>query len=159
MDANEEQQFGARRTAKIHQPMLPSNAEMEEHALTHLPFWIWCEHCVKGRGDESAHRRIVEMPEPVEIHIVFCSPGEEKDGGKLTILVERGRRTKMTMSTGAPCKSSGEFLGRRVVAFLKEIGGDQGDITIKTWWVEQAPRCRRAALAEAVRATVRLRGP
>ena len=76
--------------------------------------------------------RCKDEPNQLEVHMDFCFPGEEKDGRKLTILVVRERSTRMTMSAVAPTKSSGEFLAKRVCAFLREIGADKGDITIKT---------------------------
>ena len=46
-----------RRMRKMHNPRLPTKAEIEEHDLTHLPFRSWCRHCVRGRGQEEAHRK------------------------------------------------------------------------------------------------------
>ena len=34
----------------------PSAKEVEEHERTHIPFRIWCEHCIMGRGKEDHHR-------------------------------------------------------------------------------------------------------
>ena len=34
-------------------PVLPSEAEVEQHELTHLPFRNWCRHCVRAKGKES----------------------------------------------------------------------------------------------------------
>ena len=76
--------------------------------------------------------RSKEEPSQLEVHMDFCFPGDEKDGRKLTILVARERITRMTLSAVAPTKSSGEFLAKRVCAFLREIGADKGDITMKT---------------------------
>ena len=36
-------------------PVLPSEAEVEQHDLTHLPFRSWCRHCVRAKGKESPH--------------------------------------------------------------------------------------------------------
>ena len=36
-------------------PVLPSEAEVEQHELTHLPFRHWCRHCVRAKGKESPH--------------------------------------------------------------------------------------------------------
>ena len=38
----------------------------------------------------------------------------------------------MTLSTVVPSKSNGELMAKRVVAFMREIGIDKGDITAKT---------------------------
>ena len=38
---------------------LPPNVSKEEydsHQLTHLPFRSWCDHCVKGKAVDDAHR-------------------------------------------------------------------------------------------------------
>ena len=114
------------------EPNLPSQAEQEEHSLTHVPYRNWCRHCVRGRAEEHGHFRQSDMPSGVEIHLDHCFPGEEDQDFKLTILVARDRGTKMTVSSVAPSKTCGEFIAKRVVAFMKEIGADQGDITIKS---------------------------
>ena len=36
-------------------PVFPSEAEVEQHELTHLPFRGWCRHCVRAKGKESPH--------------------------------------------------------------------------------------------------------
>ena len=51
------------------------------------------------------------------------------------------------MSTVAPSKGERQFLARRVQAFLKEIGADTGDITLKS---DQDP-ARKAVLGEVSR--------
>ena len=38
----------------------------------------------------------------------------------------------MTMSTAVPTKGDNEFTAKRVQAFLREIGADKGDITMKS---------------------------
>ena len=35
--------------------VLPSEAEVEQHWLTHLRFRNWCRHCVRAKGKESPH--------------------------------------------------------------------------------------------------------
>ena len=34
-------------------PVLPSEAGVEQHELTHLPLRSWCRHCVRAKGMES----------------------------------------------------------------------------------------------------------
>ena len=33
----------------------PTAKEVEEHAITHIPFRSWCKHCVKGRAVNYGH--------------------------------------------------------------------------------------------------------
>jgi hypothetical protein len=122
----------AREPKKVHNPALPSRAEMELHMLTHLPFRSWCEHCVRGRGESVRHEKVEELPEQVEVHMDFFFMGEEGSEQKLTILAARERQTRMTMSTVVPTKGDNEFMAKRVQAFLREIGADKGDITVKS---------------------------
>ena len=36
-------------------PIRPSDVEVEEHMLTHLPFRAWCKHCVRGKSKGKRH--------------------------------------------------------------------------------------------------------
>ena len=36
-------------------PVLPSEAEVEQHELTNLPFRSWCRHCVRANSKESPY--------------------------------------------------------------------------------------------------------
>ena len=48
----------------------------------------------------------------------------------MTTLVARERNTRMTMASVVPYKSTGT--AKRVVAFMREVGCEQGDVTMKT---------------------------
>ena len=127
-EANEE----VREPKRIHDPVLPSQAERDLHMLTHLPFRSWCEHCIRGRGEGVRHEKVEEQPQQVEVHMDFFFMGDEGQEQKLTILAARERQTRMTMSTAVPTKGGNEFMAKRVQAFLREIGADKGDITMKS---------------------------
>ena len=36
---------------------LPSEKEVQEHMITHLPFRSWCPHCVRGKAKGMPHRK------------------------------------------------------------------------------------------------------
>ena len=38
-----------------HVPVLPSEAEVEQYELTHLPFRNCCRNCVRAKGKGSPH--------------------------------------------------------------------------------------------------------
>jgi len=66
-------------------PKMPTKAEMEEHARTHLPYRSWCRHCVRSRARNSPHRRKVEEDSLKEgrvprVHLdyFFMSKADEK---------------------------------------------------------------------------------
>ena len=41
-------------------PGQPSQKEREKHAVSHIPFRSWCDHCVRGRGRDRQSRLIAE---------------------------------------------------------------------------------------------------
>ena len=123
--------MGLRKTMRKLDPKMPTDVERKEHEFTHLPYRSWCRHCVRGRGKEEACRRgagsEVRMP---EVHLDFMFMGEEHGGKTLAILVAKERTTRATLATVAPRKSSGEWLSRRLMAWLREIGCEYIDITV-----------------------------
>ena len=38
-------------------PKKPSQAEVDTHMATHLPFRSWCPHCVRGKAKGKPHAR------------------------------------------------------------------------------------------------------
>ena len=81
-----EEEAGERMKAmrRMQDPMLPSEAEVEMHRMTHLPYRSWCKFCVAGRGKEDGHRRQEEREDGVaELHLDYCFPktctGERSD--------------------------------------------------------------------------------
>ena len=47
----------ARRARGRPQPTQPTKQEMEEHALTHMPYRSWCPICVKAKGKQDAYKQ------------------------------------------------------------------------------------------------------
>ena len=136
VEAEEEdsEEAGKRNVLKMMNPRRPSQDEVDEHEITHIPFRSWCRHCVLGRGKEAPHKKMdgaaVDMP---EIHWDFMFLGEENDAkNTVAILVAKERTTKMGMSSVVPNKSTGAFLCRRSLAYMHEVGVASGDVTMKS---------------------------
>ena len=74
IDAEEEavQPRGAR------DPGQPTQADRDEHDLTHIPYRPWCEACVKGKAKRKPSRRICGA------YSHSCNPRVRMDYGKLT---------------------------------------------------------------------------
>lgn len=151
MEEDDELDKGARRPQRMQDPKMPSRMEVEDHCKTHLPYRNWCRHCVRGKGTEAAHRKGKEEGNMPEFHVDFAFPGDEGEKGTLTMLVAKERRTKAVMATVVPSKSTGEFVARRIIAFMKELGcnyipvamkSDQEPAIMKT--VEDVTRMRAA---------------
>ena len=127
-----DEEAGQRRCVRVQDPKLPSKEEVEEHNLTHLPYRSWCRHCVRGRGKGLPHKRSTEEPVMHEFHFDWAFPGDEGEEETLKVLVGRMRGEKMTMSSVHPTKTTGEFIAKRVLAFIRECGCEMVDITVKT---------------------------
>ena len=52
----DEEDVAARRVLPT--PVLPSQSEIDEHMIDHLPFRAWCRCCLEGAGREMAHWRV-----------------------------------------------------------------------------------------------------
>ena len=77
----------------IKDPGQPTQAQIDEHDLTHCLFRAWCSHCVRGQAPEDPHRRNKDGDEEGEgegaegkipkVAIDYCfmgSKGLVKDG-------------------------------------------------------------------------------
>ena len=58
--------------------------------------------------------------------------GEETGGKTLSILVAKDRSSRALMATVVPRKSTGEFVSKRIVAFMRELGCEMSAVTVKT---------------------------
>ena len=69
-----DEEHGKRKIQKMQDPIRPSQAEVEEHNLTHLPYRSWCKHCVRGRKKELPHRveKAAEERTMPEFHFDFA---------------------------------------------------------------------------------------
>ena len=119
-----EHEAGNRETIRVSSPYKPSEKEVDEHDLTHLPYRSWCRHCIRGRGKETSHeKQDAEERSVPEFHMDFCFPGYGESATEyLTVLVVRMRGTRMTMRTVVPSKETSEFVMKRTVTFLRECG-------------------------------------
>ena len=91
----QESEAGKRETIRLQTPYKPSQEEVDDHDLTHLPYRSWCRHCIRGRGTETSHfAQEAEDRTVPEVHMDFCFPGfEESKDDYLTVLVARMRGT------------------------------------------------------------------
>lgn len=62
----------------------------------------------------------------------MACPAKDDGSGGLTVIVDRERRARMTLTSAVPSKSRGTFIAKRVVAFMREVGCEQGDLVAKT---------------------------
>ena len=118
----------------VRDPQLPSQTEIDEHNMTHLPFRSWCRHCVRGRAESHPHlwQRPEELVIP-ELHAdYYCFLGKA-DEKTVPIVVLRDRANQMTCSMIVKEKGIGDgYVVRRVTAFICELGCDGKKLVLKS---------------------------
>ena len=120
-------------TRKLNDPRKPTQAEVDEHELTHIPYRNWCSVCVRCRGKDLDHRKSVDDERGVsEYAFDYCFPGDEL-GFKLVVLSGRERVTGMYFATAVPTKCSiGRFAVDKALDHIRELGDHEGRILVKT---------------------------
>ena len=48
-------------------PQMPTQSEIHEHNIDHIPYRHWCKHCVEGYGRERAHAASGEKPRSIPL--------------------------------------------------------------------------------------------
>ena len=89
-------------------PGSPTQEEIDEHNITHLPHRSWCHICMKARGKEDAHRKQNKKAVKSKPTVTFDykSVGQEADrDDKAIALVVRDAASK-TMFAHI-CKNKG----------------------------------------------------
>ena len=123
---------GARVPVRIADPRLPSADEIEQHNMTHLPYRSWCPHCIRGKGKTMEHRRAARDKLMREIHVDYCFMGTKGDVATKCIVVAKDYDTKNVMASVVPTKgASHEFPGRRICAFIRELGLEGHDVVLR----------------------------
>ena len=91
-NSDEEEHPGeeARRVKVVRDPCAPTKAEREAHEATHLPFRIWCEHCVNGRKDNPPHTRIRDEVEVPEIMFDYAYIRRDEEADTVTVFGNEG---------------------------------------------------------------------
>ena len=73
-------------------PCRPTEEEVQEHNVCHIPFRAWCPHCVKGKAMNDPHMRdreeVGEFP-TVSIDYCFLHIGEGEEMERLSSEVTR----------------------------------------------------------------------
>ena len=112
----------------VRKPTLPTQKEIDDHMLNHMPFRNWCPHCIRGRAKAHPHLsksdedRISSVP-VVSIDYAFMSnrqvKGEEKG---MPILVMKDRESKQIKSRVVPAKGTNGFAIQVLNDFLNGLG-------------------------------------
>ena len=101
-EEDDEVETGKRMPARMADPQLPTEEEVQMHQLTHLPYRSWCCQCIRGRGKALEHRRQNREHQVPEVHLDYCFMGTAKDRKTKCILVAKEANTRYVLSTAVP---------------------------------------------------------
>ena len=107
---------------------LPSQKEIDEHMLTHIPFRSWCKFCVMGKSVASPHRKIDKSEDTVptvSIDYAFLNDKQEvikEENAGMPILAIKDRKTGMMQSRVVPAKGNDKFAIKRLVKDIELLG-------------------------------------
>ena len=118
------------------EPCKPTKKEIEEHAVTHLPFRSWCPQCVMGKAKDDPHRKVEQevkeagMPIVTIDYMYLGKRGEseskeeyESKSNSVPTIVMRCHRTKSTFAH--VCKNKGAsdtWIVKRLAKDIDSLG-------------------------------------
>ena len=132
----------------VRAPYTPTQAERDEHELTHFPYRAWCDHCVKGRAKDDPHRTVTgELGESNVTRVVldYCFLNEDlqasntehedgKDKGtSMTILAMVETMCMSVWSYAVERKGGGEtWVTDQITEDLQTVGTAEERVIIKS---------------------------
>lgn len=60
----------ARKVKVLRDPGAPTQTEIDEHNMTHLPFRPWCPSCIAGQARDKHHKKSTDQDKAID-EIVF----------------------------------------------------------------------------------------
>ena len=118
----------ARKAKGIQVSETPTQKDVDEHMLTHIPFRSWCKYCVMGRGVSMQHRKIDKSEETIptiSIDYAFLNQKQEVENEErsgMPILAIKDRKTGMMQSRVVPSKGNDKYAIKRLKKDLELLG-------------------------------------
>ena len=114
------------RVRALPKPVTPTKEDRARHQLTHIPYAVWCRHCVACRGRNLPHRRVVPLPAENVVPVISMDLAhiQRHDAEKkLPFIVARDHKTRMTFAHLLRGKSTvvAEYSDYVVNALLNDI--------------------------------------
>ena len=96
----------------------PSQKEIDEHMITHIPFRDWCPHCVRGKSKSTPHRKRKEGEEEevpvISVDYMFMETEDRNVEKGMPILVSRDRKSKWINAAVVTQKGKCAYAAKRL---------------------------------------------
>ena len=112
-------------------PGQPTQKQLEDHRVDHLPYRSWCPECVAGRATGEQHQARVEAKTITTFsmdylfltksRVVSKEASEENEEVEMKVLVAKDSQTKTVFAHAVPCKGSGND-GYAIARVAGDIG-------------------------------------
>ena len=113
----------ARRPRKAKAPEAPSQEEIDEHVLTHLPFKSWCQICVACRRNNRPHYKSKDDDRELPLlNVDYCFLQDSEDKDPLVVALSRVRPSRLCMAMPVPRKGGERHSIRQLAGFIREAG-------------------------------------
>ena len=106
----------------LHEPGTPSDREVKEHNLTHLPYKSWCWICRGARGYSRAHLHTDDFCEIPIVSADYFFMGEADSPGCIASLIIKDCQSKCIIAFAVPKKGKDEYAVQRVLQALAFLG-------------------------------------
>ena len=130
-----------RRPRQLKETTGPTEKEVSEHNLTHLPFRTWCAHCVRGKAKNPPRRRSKKAEGEKRIPVIsadYCFLSNEDDESQAPVWVMVDHETRATFAYVCECKGAeSKGLVEQVVSDVEKLGHTK--VILKT---DQEPAIR-----------------
>ena len=99
-------------------PGQPTQKQLDEHRIDHLPFRSWCPECVAGRATGEQHQKRGESKSIPTIsmdylyltksRVVEKEALQEGEEVEMKVLVAKDSQSKTVFAHAVPCKGAGD---------------------------------------------------
>ena len=123
--------------AVVRDPGAPTEKEIAEHSVTHLPHRSWCPICVPSRARDRPHRRVDRSEHALpELHFDYVLLGTRDESETQAIQVMRDTKTRMMFAHHVPKKEMSNLQGaREIIKDVEKLGYD------KKWQETERKNC------------------
>ena len=110
----------AQKAKGVKSPGEPTELEVMEHNLTHLPFRSWCRICVQSKSKQNPSRTL-KSRQPI-LHMDYSFIGDTPGEPQITCLNVVDTLSGLALSVVVPCKGRSVYAQAELRRFVLETG-------------------------------------
>ena len=105
-------------------PVMPSQAEIEAHEATHIPYRTWCKWCLQGRRPNPQHTRSKSPARDIPLLVGdYCFVRDSRDEDLLTLYVGKLYPSRAVVAIPVQQKGHDAYGCHRLANFLRQAWG------------------------------------